>query len=85
MAKNNTKNKMMHLNNHLFMQLERLNDENMDENKLKQEISRAKAISGVANQIINNARVCVDGMKAFNEGLIKTAPAMLGFETYEEI
>jgi len=76
---------MIHLNDHLFMQLERLNDEDMDENKLKQEISRAKAISGVANQIINNARVCVDGMKAFNEGLIKTAPVMLGFETHEEI
>jgi len=76
---------MMHLNDHLFIQLERLNDESMDENKLKQEISRAKAISGVANQIIKNARVCVDGMKAFNEGLIKNAPAMLGFETREEI
>ena len=83
--KNNTKNKMTDLNNHLFLQMERLNDEDLKGEKLKEEIVRAKAVSGIANQIINNARVCIDGMKAFNEGLIKTAPAMLGFEPYEEI
>jgi len=83
--KNNTKNKMADLNNHLFMQLERLNDEELKGEKLKEEIVRAKALSGIANQIINNARVCVEGMKAFNEGLIKKAPGMLGFEVNEEI
>lgn len=83
--KNNTKNKMIDLNNHLFEQLERLNDDDLDENGLKKEIARSKAMTGIANQIINNARVCVDGMKAFNEGLIKEAPLMLGFKTSEEI
>jgi len=83
--KNNTKNKMADLNNHLFLQMERLNDADLKGEKLKEEITRAKAVSGVANQIINNARICIDGMKAFNEGLIKTAPRMLGFEVYEEI
>jgi len=83
--KNNTKNKMADLNDHLFVQLERLNEESLKGDKLKEEIVRAKAVSGVANQIINNARVCIDGMKAFNEGLIKKAPAMLGFETHDEI
>jgi len=83
--KNNTKNKMSDLNDHLFMQMERLNDEDLKGEKLKEEIVRAKAISGIANQIINNARVCVDGMKAFNEGLIKKAPQMLGFEINEEV
>jgi len=84
-VKNNTKNKMADLNDHLFLQLERLNDEALKGDKLKEEIVRAKALTGVANQIVNNARVCVDGMKAFNEGLIKNAPRMLGFETHEEI
>lgn len=79
------KNKMADLNNHLFMQLERLNDDDLKGDALKEEIVRAKAVSGVANQIINNARVCIDGMKAFNEGLIKKAPPMLGFEVNEEI
>lgn len=83
--KNNTKNKMADLNDHLFIQMERLNDEDLKGDKLKEEIVRAKAVSGVANQIINNARVCIDGMKAFNEGLIKTAPRMLGFEVNKEI
>jgi len=83
--KNNTKNKMADLNNHLFLQLERLNDEELKGEELKEEIVRARALSGIANQIINNARVCVDGMKAFNEGLIKKAPQMLGFEVNEEI
>jgi len=83
--KNNTKNKMADLNDHLFMQMERLNDDDLKGEKLKEEIARAKSVSGVANQIINNARVCIDGMKAFNEGLIKTAPRMLGLEVHEEI
>lgn len=83
--KNNTKNKMADLNDHLFIQMERLNDDDLKGDKLKEEIVRAKAVSGVANQIINNARVCIDGMKAFNEGLIKKAPRMLGFEVNEEI
>lgn len=79
------KNKMTDLNDHLFMQLERLNDEELTGEKLREEITRAKAVGGVANQIINNARVCIDGMKAFNEGLIKKPPQMLGFEVNEEI
>lgn len=83
--KNNTKNKMVDLNDHLFMQLERLNDDDLKDDKLKAEIARAKAMSGIANQIINNARVSVDAAKAFNEGLIKRFPAMLGIEAHEEI
>jgi hypothetical protein len=82
---NNTKNKLTDLNNHLFMQIERLGDENLSGDELKMEIERSRAISGVANQIINNVKVCVDGMKAFNEGLIKKAPPMLGFEVHEEL
>ena len=83
--KNNTKNKLADLNNHLFMQMERLNDDDLKGEDLKREITRSKAMGGIANQIINNARICIDGMKAFNEGLIKNPPAMLGFEPHEEV
>lgn len=50
-----TKNKMTDLNDHLFAQLERLGDEDMAAEELEAEIKRAKAVSGLAQQIIANA------------------------------
>ena len=57
------KNGMMDLNNHLFAQLERLSDEDLDEEKLKTEIQRSKAISGVAMAIIANADTAIRAQK----------------------
>jgi len=56
-------NTLADLNNHLFMQLERLNDEDLKGEKLQEEINRAKAISQVATQIINNGALVLDAMK----------------------
>jgi len=39
------KNKLIHLNNHLFEQLERLNDADLKSEELQEEMSRAKAIT----------------------------------------
>ena len=48
------KNTLGDLNNHLFAQLERLNDEDIKGEALREELERAKAITGIASQIIAN-------------------------------
>lgn len=78
------KNKLMDLNNHLFAQLERLSDENVTGEKLREEIDRAFSIRGIAGSIIDNAKLALDAHKAINDGLIKSAPAMLGMEPQKE-
>ena len=51
------------LNNHLFAQLERLNDEELKGEALQEEISRAKAINSVAQQIIANGSLVLEAKK----------------------
>ena len=47
-------NKLSDLNNHLFAEIERLSDEELNEDELKSEIDRARAITSVSKQIIEN-------------------------------
>lgn len=51
------KNKLADLNDHLFAQLERLSDEGLAPEKLKQEVERGAGIVAVADQIIRNAEL----------------------------
>ncbi|WP_346236129.1 hypothetical protein ABDK00_017020 [Niabella insulamsoli] len=62
------KNKLSDLNNHLFEQLERLNDNELSGEQLAAEIERAKAMSGIATQIVNGTKVVVDAMKLVHRG-----------------
>lgn len=74
------KNTLGDLNNHLFMQLERLNDEDIQGEKLQEEITRSKAVAGIASQIISNANVVLQAKKLQAETLGReetTVPKML--------
>ena len=61
-------NKLSDLNNHLFAQLERLGDEEMDIDHTRLEIQRAKAIQGVSKEIIAGARLTFDVAKSVANG-----------------
>lgn len=73
-------NKLINLNNHLFAQLERLGDEELEGDKLKQELERAKAITVVAREVVSNGRLALDAQKALGDKLIDTVPEMIGIE-----
>lgn len=61
------KNTLLDLNNHLFMEIERLGDEDLSEDKIDFEVSRARALSSVADRIIHNASLMLDAKKHFDE------------------
>ena len=76
-----TKNKMEDLNNLLFEQLERLNDDSLN---LDEELKRAKAISDVSDKVIQSADLSFKVMKLRAEmtGNVET-PEMLEVKKLE--
>ena len=74
-----TRNTLGDLNNHLFMQLERLGDEDLNSDDLLKEIARSKAISDIAKNVIENANVVLQAQKHMAEykGTDETMPRML--------
>lgn len=57
------KNKLIDLNNHLFAQLERLGNEDLAGDQLKEEAGRRKAVAMIAREIIGNGRLVLDAHK----------------------
>lgn len=57
------KNKLSDLNNHLFAQLEKLGDDDLNGEKLAQEIERSKAITDLSDKIIDNAKMTLQATK----------------------
>ncbi len=75
------KNSLNDLNNHLFEQIERLNDEELVGTDLEEEILRSKAVSNVAKKIIDNATLMLDATKlGLNEG-VEELPKTLGIKS----
>ena len=73
------RNTLGDLNNHLFEQLERLNDEELTGDALREEMQRADAMTKVSTQIIDNANLVLKAKVAYDENIQCDAnkPAML--------
>lgn len=75
------KNSLLDLNNHLFAQLERLNDEDIKGEALATEINRAKAVTEVAREIIANGTLVLKARTVVDNSIGDIRlPAMLGGE-----
>jgi hypothetical protein len=71
-------NKIADLNNHLFAQLERLNDETINEPGMELEIKKAMAISKVASQIINSNKLVLTAARVLGDGRVEHLPEQFG-------
>ena len=77
------KNTLLDLNNHLFEQLERLNDEELAGEQLDRELKRADGMTRIAAQIIQNGELAYKTMVHMDEygydmkGVDRPVPAML--------
>ena len=58
------RNKLSDLRDHMFAALERIDDDQLTPEQLKNEIDKAKSIAMVGSVIINSAKVEVDYIKA---------------------
>ena len=61
------KNTLSDLNNHLFEQLERLNDEDLDAEQLEKELKRSDGMTKIAEQIIKNGELAYKTMVHMDE------------------
>lgn len=61
------KNTLTDLNNYLFEQLERLQDDSLDDAGLEKEIKRSEAVQKVAKTIIENGNLALQVKKHLDE------------------
>jgi hypothetical protein len=61
------KNRLSDLNDHLFAQLERLSDEGISTEKMKDEIARSGAVVAVTDQILRHATLQVQAAKILSD------------------
>lgn len=61
------KNNLQDLNNHLFAQLERLNDEDLTDEDLNKELRRCEGMTKITEQIIHNGELVYKTMVHLDE------------------
>lgn len=66
------RNKITDLNNHLFAQLEKLNDDELTPEQIDQECKRAKAMSSIASQILQSSKLTLEALKLVNEDKVNS-------------
>lgn len=77
------KNRLTHLNDHLFQALERLNDESLNGEDLQNEIAHSKAVSDLSGKVIDLAKTALEGEKLKAEyglGKIEKLPPQFNTE-----
>lgn len=57
------RNKLEDLRNHLFVSLERLNDEELTSEQIEDEVRKSKAIVNISNAIVETAKLEVNFLK----------------------
>lgn len=74
-----TRNTMGDLNNHLFEQLERLNDDSLSQEDLDKEIKRSEAMSKLATNVVNTANTVLKAQQVYDNSIDANArkPKML--------
>lgn len=79
------KNKLSDLNNYLFEQLERLNDDDLSDEQVEREIKKSKAVTDIARTIIDNARVELNAIQFLDDrGYEVNSGALLVFGEKDE-
>ncbi len=61
------KNTLTDLNNHLFMALERLNDDDLSGEELDKELKRSSSVANIAEAIVHNADIQIRALKLKSE------------------
>lgn len=60
-------NNLTALNNYLFEQIERINDDSLSDEELEKEIKRSGAVTNIAKTIIDNGELALKTMKHADE------------------
>jgi len=76
-----SKNKLSDLNDHLFLALERLNEEELTSEKIELEERRVKAISTISRQIVSVSTLVYNAAVDISIGNIDDARLPKNFDT----
>lgn len=71
------KNRLSDLNNYLFAQLERLDDESLSTERMNTEIERSKAIAMVSAQIIHSGSLALKAKEYMYDARVEALPHLL--------